>query len=676
MEEKKKSSLFHRIASHTWSYWSCNIVLFILTVVSLGIAIFCGAGTVYLYQNGFLQMSEEEFQKYQETEGSLYWKSLEYEIQQDAEQFRIFVDPTDKLAEDLSQNALTKEEAELAAGHILNLFLEERKSEVSKFCDMFHIKYWIIHRYGRPEGGNASINSFETAWECRCFIKVGSDWQEQYYVRLWSEENDGFIHSISNWAKLTGIWLENRYPCLYLAVSAGVLFLFFLVISSILAGKKGRMSQTILSLFPMELLLGAYVLLTFLAWRWMYNRLFRISEMSDNKELLQVLLVPATVLAIGVFLFLHMIRRLQKKKWYHQTLTYGCFLFLRGIVREWMRMIAELSITWKFFWAYVVICAIEIVTIWMLVEEENQRFLLLGFWIFEKILLLPALMRYGAAIMKLKGAAKELAKGNVEYRLETGEMPKIFQTFGEDLNAIAGSVQTAVEARMKSEHLKTELITNVSHDIKTPLTSIINFSDLIKQEKTDNEKITEYADHLHQQSVRLKKLLEDLMEASKVSTGNVEVHMEPCDIKVLLEQCLGEFEPRLREKSLELVVKQSEERLQIMADNRMLWRVFENLMNNICKYAQKDTRVYLNAESVTEGKQEWVEITFKNVSKFALDIPPQELMERFVRGDLSRHSEGSGLGLSIVSSLMELQGGNLTLATDGDLFKAILRFPK
>lgn len=278
--------------------------------------------------------------------------------------------------------------------------------------------------------------------------------------------------------------------------------------------------------------------------------------------------------------------------------------------------------------------------------------------------------------MKMKVATKELAKGNVEYRLETNEMPKIFQPFGEDLNAVAGSVQTAVEARMKSEHLKTELITNVSHDIKTPLTSIINFSDLIKQEKTDNEKITEYADHLHQQSIRLKKLLEDLMEASKVSTGNVEVHMEPCDIKVLLGQCLGEFESRLQEKGLELIVKQSEERLQIMADNRMLWRVFENLMNNICKYAQKDTRVYLNAETVTKDGKEWVEITFKNVSKYALDIPPQELMERFVRGDLSRHTEGSGLGLSIVGSLMELQGGRLMLATDGDLFKAILCFPK
>lgn len=676
MEEKKKISLFHRIASHTWSYLSCNIVLFLLTVVSLGVAVFCGMGTVYLYQNGFLQMSEEDFSEYQKTEGSLYRKSLKAEIQQDAEQFRIFVDPTDKLAEDLSQNALTKEEAEYAAGHILNLFLKERKSEVSKFCDMFHIKYWIIHRYGRPEGGNASINSFETAWECRCFIKVGSDWQEQYYVRLWSEENDGFIHSISNWAKLTGIWLENRYPCLYLAVSAGVLFLFFLVISSILAGKKGRMSQTFLSLFPMELLLGAYVLLTFLAWQWMYDRLFRISDMSDNKELLQVLLVPATVLAIGVFLFLHVIRRLQKKQWYHQTLTYGCFMFLRGILREWRRMIAELSMTWKFFWTYMGINVIELAVIWLLVEAGTQRRLLLGFWIFEKILLFPVLMRCGAALVKMRRAAKELAKGNVEYRLETNEMPKIFQPFGEDLNAVAGSVQTAVEARMKSEHLKTELITNVSHDIKTPLTSIINFSDLIKQEKTDNEKITEYADHLHQQSIRLKKLLEDLMEASKVSTGNVEVHMEPCDIKVLLGQCLGEFESRLQEKGLELIVKQSEERLQIMADNRMLWRVFENLMNNIYKYAQKDTRVYLNAETVIKDGKEWVEITFKNVSKYALDIPPQELMERFVRGDLSRHTEGSGLGLSIVGSLMELQGGRLMLATDGDLFKAILCFPK
>ena len=161
------------------------------------------------------------------------------------------------------------------------------------------------------------------------------------------------------------------------------------------------------------------------------------------------------------------------------------------------------------------------------------------------------------------------------------------------------------------------------------------------------------------------------MEASKATTGNLEVHLAPCDARVLLGQCLGEYESRLKEKGLELVIKQSEEPLRIMADPRMLLRVFDNLIGNICKYAQKDTRVYLSAERAADNAR----ISFKNVSKYALDVAPEELLERFVRGDLSRHTEGNGLGLSIVSSLMELQGGKISLDADADLFKVTLEFP-
>lgn len=307
----------------------------------------------------------------------------------------------------------------------------------------------------------------------------------------------------------------------------------------------------------------------------------------------------------------------------------------------------------------------------LLVHWEPKTYFMLGLWILEKIVLLPLLLNHGGAITKLQKAAAEIAAGNLQYQVDVESLPRLFKGFGRDVSAMADSISVAVENRLKSERMKTELITNVSHDIKTPLTSIINFSDLISREPSENPKITEYAELLNKQSSRLKKLIEDLMEASKASTGNLEVHLEPCEVNILLEQCLGEFESRLAEQGLELVIKQPEAPMRIQADTRMIWRVFENLMNNICKYAQKETRVYLSTEQVGEE----IQITFKNVSRYRLDIPPEELMERFVRGDLSRHTEGSGLGLSIVSSLMELQGGKLQLATDGDLFKAILTFP-
>ncbi|MGN0424654.1 MAG: sensor histidine kinase, partial [Acetatifactor sp.] len=174
------------------------------------------------------------------------------------------------------------------------------------------------------------------------------------------------------------------------------------------------------------------------------------------------------------------------------------------------------------------------------------------------------------------------------------------------------------------------------------------------------------------QSTRLKKLIEDLVEASKASTGNIEVHREPCDVQVLLDQCLGEYEDLLAEKSIELVVKKTPDPLWILADTKLLWRVFDNLMNNAYKYGMEHSRMYIQSESMDGVAL----VSFKNISKYAMDIPAEELMERFVRGDLSRHTEGSGLGLSIAKSLMELQGGELSIAVEADLFRATLSFEK
>ncbi len=229
----------------------------------------------------------------------------------------------------------------------------------------------------------------------------------------------------------------------------------------------------------------------------------------------------------------------------------------------------------------------------------------------------------------------------------------------------------AVEQRLKSERMKTELITNVSHDIKTPLTSIINYASLIGNEKTDNQNIAEYSKVLVTQSEKLKRLIEDLVEASKASTGNLDVAPVPCEAAIFIAQAGGEYEEKITDAGLSLVTNVPERQLRIMADSRRMWRVFDNLMDNICKYSQSGTRVYLSLEA--SGKDAL--ITFKNTSRDPLNISADELVERFVRADTSRNTEGNGLGLSIARSLTELQGGNFRISVDGDLFKVELRFP-
>ncbi len=273
-------------------------------------------------------------------------------------------------------------------------------------------------------------------------------------------------------------------------------------------------------------------------------------------------------------------------------------------------------------------------------------------------------------LQRIKQGGEKIAAGDLNYKIDTKYMYGDFKDFADSLNNINEGLSVAINEKMKSERFKTELITNVSHDIKTPLTSIINYVDLIKKEESENENIKEYIDVLDRQSSRLKKLIEDLMEASKASTGNLAVNLSVCEAGVLLSQTVGEFDERLKAAGLTPVVNIPETPVKIMADGRHLWRVFDNLMNNICKYSQSGTRVYLDI-SERDGK---AQITFRNISKYELNITGEELTERFVRGDKSRNTEGSGLGLSIARSLTELQNGSLKIEIDGDLFKVTLTF--
>jgi len=224
---------------------------------------------------------------------------------------------------------------------------------------------------------------------------------------------------------------------------------------------------------------------------------------------------------------------------------------------------------------------------------------------------------------------------------------------------------------MKSERLKTDLITNVSHDIKTPLTSIINYVELLKQEDFKDPKIRRYIEVLEQKSQRLKTLTEDVVEASKVSSGNITLEFMNLNLVEMIQQTSGEFEEKFKAGDLEEVTNLPNEEIVIRADGRRLWRVLSNIYNNAAKYAMQGTRVYADLEK----KDGMACFSLKNISARPLNIPASELTERFIRGDVSRSTEGSGLGLSIAQSLTEMQGGTFELYLDGDLFKVTIKFP-
>ncbi len=291
--------------------------------------------------------------------------------------------------------------------------------------------------------------------------------------------------------------------------------------------------------------------------------------------------------------------------------------------------------------------------------------------LFARLIEIPFIILILVALTALHNGAKAISKGDISYRIKNSLLVGPLKKHAAYLNSINDAVNNAVDERLRSESLKTELITNVSHDLKTPLTSIVNYVDLLKKEQVDNPKAIEYIEVIDRQSQRLKKLTIDIVEASKAATGNIDIHYEDTALNVILLQTNGEYIERLEEHNLTLIQDIPENDIVISADGRLLWRVIDNLMNNICKYSMPGTRVYLSLYE----ENGTAKISFKNISKNKLNIEPSDLTERFVRGDTSRNTEGSGLGLSIAKSLTENMGGKLFIFIDGDLFKVTLSFP-
>ena len=265
---------------------------------------------------------------------------------------------------------------------------------------------------------------------------------------------------------------------------------------------------------------------------------------------------------------------------------------------------------------------------------------------------------------------KKISDGELQYKIKTDTLTGKQKVMAEYINNIGSGLDAAVENSLKKERMQTELITNVSHDLKTPLTSIINYVDLMKRENPTDPKIQEYLRILDEKSQRLKVLTEDVVEASKASTGNIKLEMNDIDFVEMVQQVIGEFEEKFQEKNLTMMVHFTDEPSIIYADGQRMWRVLENVFGNVVKYAMEGTRVY--AEISNRNKK--VTFSLKNISAQPLNISADELTERFIRGDVARNTEGSGLGLSIAKSLTELQGGEFKLYLDGDLFKVMITF--
>ena len=356
--------------------------------------------------------------------------------------------------------------------------------------------------------------------------------------------------------------------------------------------------------------------------------------------------VAALLFVIGTLLFLlwcmSFAVRVKQRSLIKGTLFYKLFrLFWRAAKRiwDWLKMLARsLPLVWRGLLIYGAAAFVG-----LLLAVGNRRDAI-GLWLSGNVLLFPFILWALAASARLRSGAKEIASGNTSYTVPTKYLLGECREHAEDLNRIQSGISRAVDERMRSERMKTELITNVSHDIKTPLTAIVSYVDLLSKEEIENEKAKEYIEVLQRQSARLKKLTDDLVEASKASSGALGVTIEDCDLGVMLEQAAGEYGEKLAEKELELVLRRPEREVTARADARHTQRIFDNLMSNILKYALPGTRVYLELTEDESGAS----MIFRNTSRTEIVQSAEELTERFVRGDASRRLVGHEFGHVLV----------------------------
>lgn len=386
----------------------------------------------------------------------------------------------------------------------------------------------------------------------------------------------------------------------------------------------------------------------------------------DNSLIVWAVFSPVNLLVL-LFFSMSLATRLKHGGITKTSLIYMMFktffVTVKKIVLKVISFIRSMTVHWKcslfFFGVFV--------TIFFVYGVSNSHFALVAA-ILILFSLLCVTLRLLQDYSEIKKGVDRIQSGDIYHKIPCEKMLSSSRMIAERINSIQENLQKVVETSVKSERFKTELITNVSHDLKTPLTSIVNYVDLIAKEQFENDTLREYVEVLERQAKRLKKLTEDLIEASKASSGSIEMEYSPCELGELLSQTFGEYSEKLEAENLTLCASLPDTPVVILADGRRLWRILDNVLSNVVKYALPSTRVWV---SLSESGV----ITFKNISREIINLTGAELTERFVRADTSRNSEGSGLGLSIAKSLTELQNGNFSVSVDGDLFKVEISFP-
>lgn len=490
---------------------------------------------------------------------------------------------------------------------------------------------------------------------------------ERYICRAYVATPMEYADEFSRDKALFDMTYPHRWTVIELGavlLLAGALLLIFLLCS---AGHTADRAEPVLlrqDKIPLDLYLAGAVVLGFL----LCAGIVELSYVSRVDAVLVLVCGVLLVLGLAVLVTavcMSLAARFKVGAWWRSALIYKVLYLLWHWAK---RFFAALPLIWK-----TVLCA-GVVLFVNFLGLVSYRY---GFSFGDLLVLIfdcaVALLACGAALQfhKLRQGAKELAEGRIRDGLDLSGLVLEYRAFGEDLNRVSDGMGRAVEERLKSERMKTELITNVSHDLKTPLTSIISYVDLLKKEPLGSEKAVEYVEVLDRQAHKLKKLTDDLVEASKASSGAMKVELACVDVRELLQQSIGEYTERMEGAGLTPVMSMPDGRVNVLADGRLLWRVFENLLQNICKYSMPGTRVYFSVRA-ERGR---AYITAQNISAEQLNITAEELMARFVRGDASRSTEGSGLGLSIARSLTQLQGGEFSVYLDGDMFKAMVIFP-
>ena len=509
---------------------------------------------------------------------------------------------------------------------------------------------------------------------------LGINWQTSpiYTVRVYLTA-DG----LTSYDGLPMLYINTlfamRYWIIVALVCSLIVFTICAVYLCIAAGRKPGSTEIRpggLNRVPLDLYLaicgGAVTGLIALAW--MVLEHWVLDESANLGALTLVVLagLVAAVIVVGYFFALVAQIKVGKVWWLRHTLIgmicIALFKALRFVFRAIGKLISLLPMIWQYVLAVVAMGIAILITIAVCANGSGAAIL---FFLFHTVTGCIGLVAYGGyALGTILKGIKRMRQGDLNQKINTRFLFGSYRKAAEDLNSLAEAAKLAAEKQLKSERMKTELITNVSHDLKTPLTSIINYVDLLQKPHTPEE-AEQYLEVLSRQSQQMKKLVDDLMEMSKAATGNVIVESARMDAVEALNQALGEFSDKFAAAGLTVVFRQPENPVSIHADGRLVWRVLSNCMSNIVKYALPGTRVYADLTQQADR----VQLSLKNISKEPLNMSAEELMERFVRGDASRNTEGSGLGLNIAQSLMELQGGKLELTVDGDLFKVTLTFP-